>query len=91
MAVQVDILKAEVLDEQLGRKGEAVAGLRPTVDRTLADVQERLTFRAQTYMRDEVRAPAQRSHPSFPSENGPLCSDSCMSAASPALSLDRLL
>ncbi|GAQ88312.1 oligomeric Golgi complex component 3 [Klebsormidium nitens] len=50
----VDILKAEVLDEQLGRKGEAVAGLRPTVDRTLADVQERLTFRAQTYMRDEI-------------------------------------
>eukprot|EP00897_Mesotaenium_endlicherianum_P000101 jgi/Mesen1/10091/ME000074S09433 len=50
----VDILRAEVLDEQLQRRGDTCAGLRPTVMRTLADVQERLIFRGQTYMRDEI-------------------------------------
>ncbi|OAE26098.1 hypothetical protein AXG93_4022s1100 [Marchantia polymorpha subsp. ruderalis] len=50
----IDILKGEVLDEQIGRRGESVAGLRPTILRILGDVQERLTFRAQTYMRDEI-------------------------------------
>lgn len=50
----VEILKGEMLDEQLSRRGESVAGLRPIILRTLADVQERLTFRAQTYMRDEI-------------------------------------
>ena len=51
----VDIVRAEVLEEQLGRRGEAVAGLRPTVQRLLADIQERLIFRAHAFMRDEVR------------------------------------
>lgn len=50
----VDILKAEVLEEQLARRGDTCAALRPTMLRTLADVQERLTFRAQTFMRDEI-------------------------------------
>ncbi|XP_057864087.2 conserved oligomeric Golgi complex subunit 3 isoform X1 [Cryptomeria japonica] len=50
----VDILKSEVLEEQLVRRGESVAGLRPTVLRILADVHERLTFRAQTHVRDEI-------------------------------------
>lgn len=50
----VDILKTEVLEEQLVRRGESVAGLRPTVLRILADVRERLTFRAQTHVRDEI-------------------------------------
>ncbi|CAM6127701.1 unnamed protein product [Calypogeia fissa] len=50
----IDILKVEVLDEQLGRRGDSAAGLRPTILRILGDVQERLTFRAQTYMRDEI-------------------------------------
>lgn len=50
----VEILKGEVLEEELGRRGESVAGLKPTIIRILADVQERLTFRAQTHMRDEI-------------------------------------
>ncbi|KAF3665115.1 hypothetical protein FXO37_11170 [Capsicum annuum] len=50
----VDILKVEVLGEQLSRRGESLAGLRPTLDRILADVHERLTFRARTYIRDEI-------------------------------------
>ncbi|KAI5674145.1 hypothetical protein M9H77_14509 [Catharanthus roseus] len=50
----VDILKVEVLGEQLSRRGESLAGLRPTLDRILADVHERLTFRARTHIRDEI-------------------------------------
>lgn len=51
----VDILKVEVLTEQVSRRGESLAGLRPTLERILADVHERLTFRARTYIRDEVQ------------------------------------
>lgn len=47
-----------MLEEQLGRRGDAVAPLEPMLQRTLADIQERLTFRAQVGAR---RAP----HPTF--------------------------
>ncbi|PPD78373.1 hypothetical protein GOBAR_DD24699 [Gossypium barbadense] len=50
----VDILKVEVLGEQLSRKSESLAGLRPSLERILADIHERLTFRARTYIRDEI-------------------------------------
>ncbi|XP_056176862.1 conserved oligomeric Golgi complex subunit 3 isoform X2 [Syzygium oleosum] len=50
----VDILKVEVLGEQISRRGELLAGLRPTLQRILADVNERLTFRARTHIGDEV-------------------------------------
>ncbi|KAK8973178.1 hypothetical protein V6N11_049525 [Hibiscus sabdariffa] len=50
----VDILKVEVLGEQLSRKSESLAGLRPTLERILADIHERLTFRARTHIRDEI-------------------------------------
>ncbi|KAF5198333.1 Conserved oligomeric golgi complex subunit [Thalictrum thalictroides] len=50
----VDILKAEVLGEQLSKRSESLAGLRPTLHRVLADVHERLTFRARTHIRDEI-------------------------------------
>ncbi|XP_016704003.1 conserved oligomeric Golgi complex subunit 3 isoform X1 [Gossypium hirsutum] len=50
----VDILKVEVLGEQLSRKSESFAGLRPSLERILADIHERLTFRARTYIRDEI-------------------------------------
>ncbi|KAH0970877.1 hypothetical protein GBA52_023033 [Prunus armeniaca] len=50
----VDILKVEVLGEQLSRRSESLAGLRPTLERILADVHERLTFRARTHIRDEI-------------------------------------
>lgn len=41
----------QVLEEQLGRRGDAVAPLRPVLKRILADVQERLTFRAQAFIK----------------------------------------
>ncbi|KAM7489703.1 hypothetical protein LguiB_027187 [Lonicera macranthoides] len=50
----VEILNVEVLGEQVSRRGESLAGLRPTLDRILADVHERLTFRARTHIRDEI-------------------------------------
>ncbi|XP_028759979.1 conserved oligomeric Golgi complex subunit 3 [Neltuma alba] len=50
----VDILKVEVLGEQLSRRSESLAGLHPTFERILADVHERLTFRARTHIRDEI-------------------------------------
>ncbi|CAN1761347.1 Conserved oligomeric Golgi complex subunit 3 [Linum perenne] len=50
----VDILKVEVLGDQLSRRSESLAGLRPTLERILADVHERLTFRARTHIRDEI-------------------------------------
>ncbi|XP_044471934.1 conserved oligomeric Golgi complex subunit 3 [Mangifera indica] len=50
----VDILKVEVLGEQLIRRSESLAGLHPTLERILADVHERLTFRARTHIRDEI-------------------------------------
>ncbi|KAG8373876.1 hypothetical protein BUALT_Bualt11G0070900 [Buddleja alternifolia] len=50
----VDILKVEVLGEELSRRGESLAGLRPTLERILADIHERLTFRARTHIRDEI-------------------------------------
>lgn len=50
----VDILKVEVLGEQLSSRGESLAGLRPTLLRILADVHERLTFRARKHIRDEI-------------------------------------
>ncbi|KAK9075190.1 hypothetical protein SSX86_003511 [Deinandra increscens subsp. villosa] len=50
----VDILKIEVIGEQLNRRSESLAGIRPTLDRILADIHERLTFRARTYIRDEI-------------------------------------
>ncbi|KAH7837450.1 hypothetical protein Vadar_014026 [Vaccinium darrowii] len=50
----VDILKVEVLGEKISRRSESLAGLRPTLDRILEDVQERLTFRARSHIRDEI-------------------------------------
>ncbi|XP_062191897.1 conserved oligomeric Golgi complex subunit 3-like isoform X2 [Phragmites australis] len=50
----VDILKVEVLGEQLSRRGESVVGLRPIFQRILADVHERLAFCARTHIREEI-------------------------------------
>ena len=50
----VDILKVEVLGEQLSRRSESLAPLRPTLERILADIHERLTFCARTHISNEV-------------------------------------
>ena len=50
----VDILKHEVLGDQLNRKGPGAEALSPTLGRTLADVQSRLIYRSQAFIKDEV-------------------------------------
>ncbi|KAG2494830.1 hypothetical protein HYH03_007071 [Edaphochlamys debaryana] len=50
----VDILKHEVLGEQLARRGVGGEALKPLLGRCLADVQGRLIFRVQAYIRDEI-------------------------------------
>ncbi|KAG0475949.1 hypothetical protein HPP92_012790 [Vanilla planifolia] len=50
----VDILRVEVIADQLNRRGESLAGLRPILQKILADINERLTFCARTYIRDEI-------------------------------------
>ena len=52
----VNILKGEVMEEQIGGSdGSAIApGLMNVMNRILADMQERLIFRAQNFIRDEV-------------------------------------
>lgn len=42
---------AQVLEEGVRRKGEAVAAMRPVLDQTLADIQARLIFRAQAFIK----------------------------------------
>ncbi|PNW85826.1 hypothetical protein CHLRE_03g203750v5 [Chlamydomonas reinhardtii] len=50
----VDILKHEVMGEQLARRGPGGEALKPLLGRCLADVQGRLIFRVQAYIRDEI-------------------------------------
>lgn len=41
----------QILEEQMDRRGEALTLLRPVLQRTIADVQHRLTFRAQAFIK----------------------------------------
>ena len=61
LAELVDVLRREVLGEAAARHGDAVAAALPTLRRVLADAQERLAFRAHTFLKQEVAAytPAQ--------------------------------
>ncbi|UPR01228.1 Sec34 domain-containing protein [Chloropicon primus] len=51
----VNILKTEIIEEQFsGPKGESLAAMRPVIEEILADVQERLVYSMQHYIRDEI-------------------------------------
>jgi len=52
----VVILKGEVLEEQIELRGASLACMRGCVGTLLHEVQERLTFRAQMYIRDDIQA-----------------------------------
>jgi hypothetical protein len=54
LAELVDVLRREVLGDAAARHGDAVAAALPTLRRVLADAQERLAFRAHTFLRQEV-------------------------------------
>jgi hypothetical protein len=45
---------AQVLQEQLGRRVTGMDALRPMLARSLADLQERLIYRCQAYIKDNV-------------------------------------
>jgi hypothetical protein len=44
------------LEEQIELRGASLASLKGCVGTLLHEVQERLTFRAQMYIRDEIQA-----------------------------------
>jgi hypothetical protein len=48
------MLKTQIISEHLEQRGKSVEAFRPIVERMLQDVQERLIFLAQTYIRDEI-------------------------------------
>eukprot|EP00882_Tetradesmus_deserticola_P019129 GHRQ01020577.1.p1 GENE.GHRQ01020577.1~~GHRQ01020577.1.p1 ORF type:complete len:235 (+),score=112.19 GHRQ01020577.1:147-851(+) len=55
LAELIDILQHEVLREQLARRaGPGGEALVPSLSRALADLQERLIYRAQAFIKDEV-------------------------------------
>lgn len=56
----VDILKHEVLGEQLHRRSAGADALRAVMARCLADVQGRLIFRAQVRASERARSPPAR-------------------------------
>ena len=47
-------LGVQILEEQLERRGEALSSLHGVLLRTVADVQHRLTFRAQAFIKVPV-------------------------------------
>lgn len=46
----------QVLGDQLAKRGASGEALRPMLSRTLADVQERLIFRCQAFIKEYVVA-----------------------------------
>jgi len=53
LAQLVEALKSEIL-EDIAKKTENALALEPALRRIMSDVQERLIFRAQTYVKDQV-------------------------------------
>ena len=53
LAQLVEALKSEIL-EDITKKTENALALEPALRRIMSDVQERLIFRAQTYVKDQV-------------------------------------
>ena len=45
------MLVEQVLEEEVQRKADAAAALRPVLGQTLADIQARLIFRAQAFIK----------------------------------------
>lgn len=54
LAELADILQHEVIGEQLKRRGDTTAALRPMLARMLADIRHRLAFRAHAFIKEEV-------------------------------------
>ncbi|CAN8064359.1 unnamed protein product [Agarophyton chilense] len=51
----IEVLKTEILGDEVPRRGFAGKAFAPSVVRAIADAQERIIYRAEVYMRDEIR------------------------------------
>lgn len=51
----IEVLKTEILGDEVPRRGFAGTAFAPSAVRAIADAQERIIYRAEVYMRDEIR------------------------------------
>lgn len=51
----IEVLKTEILADEVPRRGFAGKAFAPSAVRAIADAQERIIYRAEVYMRDEIR------------------------------------
>ena len=63
----IEVLKTEILNDEVPRRGAAGAAFAPSAQRAVADAQERIIYRAEVYLRDEIRGfvptPVQLDYP----------------------------
>lgn len=51
----IEVLKTEILGDEVPRRGFAGKAFAPSAVRAIADAQERIIYRAEVFMRDEIR------------------------------------
>lgn len=51
----IEVLKTEILGDEIPRRGKAGAVFAPAAIRAIADAQERIIYRAEVFLRDEIR------------------------------------
>lgn len=52
----IEVLKTEILGDEVPRRGQAGAAFAPSAIRAVEDAQERIIYRAEVYLRDEIRS-----------------------------------
>lgn len=52
----IEVLKTEIMGDEVPRRGFAGAAFAPSAVRAIKDAQERIIYRAEVYMRDEIRS-----------------------------------
>ena len=71
----VHVLKTEIMEDEMGRRGVSSGFCRPTLERSIHDLQGKLIFLTQTYIRDEVETfePSAQDldYPAFLTRNDP--------------------
>lgn len=50
----IQVLRREMLEEEMARRGAAAGFCRAALERSVGDLQERLIFLTQTYIRDQI-------------------------------------
>lgn len=51
----IEVMKTEILGDEVPRRGVAGAAFAPSAVRAIADAQERIIYRAEVFVRDEIR------------------------------------